>query len=107
MNRSNLLGVDRQWETIDGRMSKEVLWNFINWKEVERIVNRLQTRIVKAVKARNTNKTNHCRVLYGTLSMLEPCEVKVSRRVLRGGTAERLFSYPAVRTWRFPKNIGP
>ncbi len=27
---------------------------------------------------------DYCRVPHGALSMLEPCEVKVSRRVLRG-----------------------
>jgi len=37
---------------------------------------------VKAVK--DGFKAICCWVLYGALSMLEPCEVKVSRRVLRG-----------------------
>jgi len=74
MQPFNLLGVDRQWNlSIDGRKSNSDLWNSINWKKVKQIVNRLQTRIVKAVK-------EYCRVLYGALSMLEPCEVKVSRR---------------------------
>jgi len=78
MQLFNLSGVDRQWNlAIDGRKSNSDLWDSINWKKVKQIVNRLQTRIVKAVK--------YCRVLYGALSMLEPCEVKVSRRVLRGG----------------------
>jgi len=50
MHRFNLLGVDRQWATIDGRKSFEALWNSINWNKVKQIVNRLQARIVKAVK---------------------------------------------------------
>jgi len=53
MHRFNLLGADRQWATIDGRKSFEALWNSINWNKVKQIVNRLQARIVKAVKARN------------------------------------------------------
>jgi hypothetical protein len=82
MHRFNLLGADRQWATIDGRKSFEALWNSINWNKVKRIVNRLQARIVKAVK--DGFKAICCWVLNGALSMLEPCEVKVSRRVLRG-----------------------
>lgn len=78
MQRFNLLGEDRQWrDVIDGRRSKSALWEAIDWNTIKRSVNRLQTRIVKAVK-------NCCRVPNGTLSMLEPCEVKTSRRVLRG-----------------------
>jgi len=71
--------VDRQWNlSIDGRKSNSDLWNSINWKKVKQIVNRLQTRIVKAVK-------EYCRVLYGALSMLEPYDGKLSRTVLRLG----------------------
>jgi len=52
MHRFNLLGADRQWATIDDRKSFEALWNSINWNKVKQIVNRLQARIVKAVKTR-------------------------------------------------------
>lgn len=42
----------RRWTiTTDGLKSNELLWNSIKWGEVENIVYRLQTRIVKAVKA--------------------------------------------------------
>ena len=52
MLRLNLIGEDRQWASpIDGRKSKSVLWNSINWEKARRTVNRLQARIVKAVKA--------------------------------------------------------
>jgi len=53
MHRFNLLGVDRQWATIDGRKSFEALWNSINWNKVKQIVNRLQARIVKAVNVQS------------------------------------------------------
>jgi len=53
MHRFNLLGVDRQWATIDGRKNFEALWNSINWNKVKQIVNRLQARIVKAVNSKN------------------------------------------------------
>ena len=86
----NLSGVDRQWNSsIDGRKSKSELWDFIDWKKVKQTVNRLQTRIVKAVF-----KNEYCRVLYGALSMLEPCEVKVSRRVLRGESSRKAADLP-------------
>lgn len=38
---------------IDGLKSDGDLWHSINWKAVSQIVNRLQVRIVKAVKAKN------------------------------------------------------
>ena len=88
MQPFNLLGVGRQWNlSIDGRKSDSDLWNSINWKKIKQIVNRLQTRIVKAVK-------EYCGVLYGALSMLEPCEVKVSRRVLRGEGSRKAVNLP-------------
>jgi len=40
-------------QVIDGQKSDGGLWNSINWKEITQIVNRLQMRIVKAVKAKN------------------------------------------------------
>lgn len=45
---------------------------------IKLIVNRLQAPIVKAVKK------IYCWVLSGDLSMLEPCDVKISRSVFRG-----------------------
>ena len=62
--------------TIDDLMSDELHWNTVIWENAERIVNRLQTRIVKAVKG--------CRMPDGILSRLEPCEGKLSPTVLRG-----------------------
>lgn len=54
MHRFNLLGVDRRRKA-DDRKSSTHIWNSIKWDEVMRNVNRLQARIVKAVKARNKN----------------------------------------------------
>jgi hypothetical protein len=57
MQRLNLIGVDRQWTpSIDDRKGESVLWNSINWRKAKQIVNGLQTRIVKAVKAGNKKK---------------------------------------------------
>jgi len=38
---------------IDDRKGNGALWNSIDWEKARRIVNRLQTRIVKAVKAKS------------------------------------------------------
>ena len=70
-------------KAIDGLKSDDELWNSIQWDKINQIVDCLQTRIVKAVK-KYVHK-DYCRVLNCALSMLEPCEAKVSRRVLRGG----------------------
>jgi RNA-directed DNA polymerase len=43
-------------KAIDGLKSDDDLWNFIKWKEVNQIVDCLQRRIVKAVKAKNKEK---------------------------------------------------
>jgi RNA-directed DNA polymerase len=40
----------------DGRKNPGTLWSSINWNQVRQVVNRLQTRIVKAVKAGNKEK---------------------------------------------------
>ncbi len=47
---------DDDCKAIDGLKSEGDLWNFINWKEITHIVNCLQMRIVKAVKAKNKEK---------------------------------------------------
>jgi RNA-directed DNA polymerase len=43
-------------KAIDGLKSDNDLWNSIKWKEVDQIVDCLQRRIVKAVKAKNKEK---------------------------------------------------
>ncbi len=55
MNLLNLSGVDRQ-QKADGRKSSTHIWNSIDWDQAMRNVNRLQTRIVKAVKAGDKEK---------------------------------------------------
>lgn len=43
-------------KAIDGLKSDDDLWNSIKWREVNQIVDCLQRRIVKAVKAKNKEK---------------------------------------------------
>ncbi len=77
-------------KAIDGLKSDDDSWNFIKWKEVNQTVDCLQMRIVKSVR------NNYWRVLDCALTMLEPCEVKVSRRVLRGGWDRKVPSLPDI-----------
>lgn len=102
MNRLNLLGGDRQWQTIDDRMSKETLWNSINWNEVKRIVNRLQTRIVKAVKARNKKLVRSLqRLLSRSLAgkFLAVKRVSENRGKRTAGVDNKLLDTP-VKKWQ-------
>ena len=102
MNRLNLLGVARQWQTIDDRMSKETLWNSINWNEVKRIVNRLQTRIVKAVKARNKKLIRSLqRLLSRSLAgkLLAVKRVSENRGKRTAGVDNKLLDTP-VKKWQ-------
>jgi RNA-directed DNA polymerase len=102
MNRLNLLGVDRQWQTIDDRMSKDTLWNSINWNEVKRIVNRLQTRIVKAVKARNKKLIRSLqRLLSRSLAgkLLAVKRVSENRGKRTAGVDNKLLDTPA-KKWQ-------
>ncbi|QTA82065.1 Group II intron reverse transcriptase/maturase [Desulfonema limicola] len=48
--------VRRQPEAVDGIPGDGKRWNSIIWKEIFKIVNRIQARIVKAVKAGDTKK---------------------------------------------------
>ena len=102
MNRSNHLGVDRQWASIDDRMSNEALWNAINWKKVELIVNRLQARIVKAVKARNRNLVRSLqRLLARSLAgkLLAVKRVSENRGKKTAGVDNKLLDTPA-KKWQ-------
>lgn len=86
-------------KAIDGLKSDDDSWNSIQWKEVNQTVDCLQRRIVKSVR------NNYRRVLDCALTMLEPCEVKVSRRVLRGDGIERSLPYPTLAgaaVFRYP-----
>jgi hypothetical protein len=49
MNLLNLPGVDRQ-QKADSRKGSMHIWDSIDWDQAMQNVNRLQTRIVKAVK---------------------------------------------------------
>jgi hypothetical protein len=50
----------------------------------------------EAYREGSRENNNYCRVLNGAFSMLEPCEVKVSRRVLRGRWGRKVPSLPDI-----------
>ena len=102
MNRSNPLGADRQWITIDDRKNNEALWNSINWNKVKLIVNRLQARIVKAVKARNKNLVRSLqRLLARSLAgkLLAVKRVSENRGKKTAGVDNKLLDTP-VKKWQ-------
>jgi RNA-directed DNA polymerase len=65
-------------KAIDGQKSDDDSWNSINWKEVDQIVNCLQRRIVKAVKAKDKEKV---RSLQRLLARSLAGRLKAVRRV--------------------------
>jgi len=68
--------------TTAGAVSNETMnWHDIEWEKVHRNVRRLQARIVKATQELLLGN----RVLFRkAFEMLEPCEGRLSRTVLRG-----------------------
>lgn len=103
MQRLNLIGVDRQWTpSIDDHKGESVLWNSINWRKAKQIVNGLQTRIVKAVKAGNKEKVRSlqrllARSLAGRLTAVK--RVSENRGKRTAGVDGKLLDTPAKR-WR-------
>ena len=75
--------------------SPNLEWHSISWKQVQANVNRLQVRIVKALKYQS-------RVLHWEhYEWLEPCAVKVASTVLRGGWCGNTLSLPDIGyCWR-------
>jgi hypothetical protein len=69
---------------IEGPSDMATCWSDIAWSVIRRHVSRLQTRIVKAIKADESSLLVNW-VLRGALSRLEPSAVKVACSVLRGG----------------------
>ena len=108
MQPFNLLGVDRQWNlSIDGRKSNSDLWNSINWKKVKQIVNRLQTRIVKAVKAKDKEKVRSLQRLMARSSagkLIAVKRVSENRGKRTAGVDNELLDTPA-KKWRQAKNL--
>jgi len=87
---------------IDDRKSKDVLWNSIDWKKARRIVNRLQTRIVKAVKAKDKQKARSlqrllARSFSGKLTAVK--RVSENRGKRTAGVDGKLLDTPA-KKWR-------
>lgn len=89
-------------KAIDGLKSDDDLWNSIKWKEVNQIVDCLQRRIVKAVKAKNKEKV---RSLQRLLARSLAGRLKAVRRVTtnRGkrtpGVDKKLLDTPG-KKWR-------
>ena len=87
---------------IDDRKSKDVLWNSIDWKKARRIVNRLQTRIVKAVKAEDSQKVRSLqRLLARSFSgkLIAVKGVSENRGKRTAGVDNKLLDTPA-KKWR-------
>ena len=86
--------------TIDGRKNPGILWSSINWNQVRQIVNRLQTRIVKAVKAGNKEKVRSLqRLLARSLAgrLLAVKRVSGNRGKRTAGVDKKLLDTPAKR----------
>jgi len=86
--------------TIDGRKNPGILWSSINWNQVRQIVNRLQTRIVKAVKAGNKEKVRSLqRLLARSLAgrLLAVKRVSGNRGKRTAGVDNKLLDTPAKR----------
>jgi RNA-directed DNA polymerase len=103
MLRLNLIGEDRQWASpIDGRKSKSVLWNSIDWEKARRIVNRLQARIVKAVKAGDREKVRSLQRLLARSfagKLIAVKRVSENRGKRTAGVDGKLLDTP-VKRWR-------
>ncbi|QTA83795.1 Group II intron reverse transcriptase/maturase [Desulfonema limicola] len=80
--------VRRQPEAVDGIPGDGKRWNSIIWKEIFKIVNRIQARIVKAVKAGDTKK------------------VRGLQRLLRRSKAAKLMAVRRVTSNRGKKTPG-
>ena len=103
MQLFNLSGVDRQWNlAIDGRKSSSVLWNSIDWKKVNQAVNRLQTRIVKALKAGNVECVRSLQRLLARSfagKLIAVKRVSENRGKRTAGVDNKLLDTPA-KKWR-------
>ncbi|MFH0974952.1 MAG: group II intron reverse transcriptase/maturase [Spirochaetota bacterium] len=65
--------------TIDSPKSDSECWKHIDWKKAEAIVNRIQVRIVKAIKAGNKNKV---RSLQRLLARSFAAKLKAVKRII-------------------------
>lgn len=108
MQLFNLSGVDRQWDLpIDGRKSNSDLWKSIDWKRVNQTVNRLQARIVKAVKAGNTERVRSLQRLLArsfAAKLMAVKRVSENRGKRTPGVDNKLLDTPA-KKWRQAKKL--
>ena len=93
--------------TIDGLKSDSQYWKHVDWKKADAIVNRLQIRIVKAIKAGDKNRVRSLqRLLAGSFA----AKLKAVKRVVsnRGrntaGVDGVKWNTPAKR-WRAAKEL--
>lgn len=87
---------------IDDRKGNGALWNSIDWEKARRIVNRLQTRIVKAVKAEDKQKVRSLqRLLARSFSgkLIAVKRVSENRGKRTAGVDDKLLDTPA-KKWR-------
>ena len=87
---------------IDDRKSNGALWNSIDWEKARRIVNRLQMRIVKAVKAEDKQKVRSLqRLLARSFSgkLIAVKRVSENRGKRTAGVDGKLLDTPA-KKWR-------
>jgi RNA-directed DNA polymerase len=93
--------------TVDGLKSDSELWEHIDWNKVKAVVNQLQIRIVKAIKAGDKNKL---RGLQRLLARSFAAKLKAIKRVVsnRGkktaGVDNIKWNTPA-RRWRAVKEL--
>ena len=83
--------------TIDGLKSDSQYWKHVDWKKAEAIVNRLQIRIVKAIKAGDKNRVRSLqRLLAGSFA----AKLKAVKRVVsnRGSSWKKKGRFDYGRT---------
>ena len=90
---------------IDDRKGNGALWNSIDWEKARRIVNRLQTRIVKAVKAEDKQKVRSLqRLLARSFSgkLIAVKRVSENRGKRTAGVDGKLIDTPAKKRSKEP-----
>ncbi len=77
MNKASQITSPGKWATLNAKQM-EFLWKTLDWKAIEKRVNKLQSRIAKAQQsvAKFEQLVNE---------LLERSAVKVARSILRGG----------------------
>ena len=93
--------------TVDGQKSSTILWDSIDWKKVNRAVNRLQVRIVKALKAGNMERVRSLQRLLARSfagKLLAVKRVSENRGKKTAGVDNELLNTTA-KKWRQAKRL--